>query len=59
MRASLGSANAAAIWIPTLMATAFAAVAGLTATKLLERVFPPVTAYPPAAGPVVEKRLPA
>ena len=37
--------NAAGIWLPTMIATAFSMICGVTATKLLQRVAPPITAY--------------
>ena len=54
LRASIGSAHAAAIWVPTLLATALAMVVGVSAAKLLQRVFPPVTAYESAAPIAVD-----
>jgi spore maturation protein SpmA len=45
LRASMGSTNAAGIWLPTLVATAFSMICGVTATKLLQRVVRPITAY--------------
>ncbi len=48
LRASLGSANAAGIWLPTLLATTLSTIVGILAAKLLQRVYPPVTAYAPA-----------
>lgn len=45
LRASLGSQNAAGIWLPTLLATSFSTLVGIAAAKLLQRVVPPVTAY--------------
>jgi spore maturation protein SpmA len=48
LRASLGSKNAAGIWLPTLVAHSFATVSALLAAKLLERVVAPITAYTPA-----------
>jgi spore maturation protein SpmA len=47
LRASIGSHNAAAIWLPTLLATSCSTLAGIAAAKLLERAYPPVTAYAP------------
>jgi spore maturation protein SpmA len=52
LRASLGSHNAAGIWLPTLFATACATSAGIAAAKLLPRLVPPVTAYEPAASAI-------
>ena len=52
LRASLGSANAAGIWLPTIFAHSLATVAAITSAKLLERVFPPASAYPTSV-PVV------
>ena len=40
LRASLGSTNAAGIWIPTLCATLFATAGAIVAAKLLQRAFP-------------------
>lgn len=40
LRASLGSANPAGIWLPTLFATSLSTIAGITAAKLLQRVYP-------------------
>jgi spore maturation protein SpmA len=48
LRASLGSHNAAGIWLPTLFATACASSAAIAAAKLLPRVVTPVSAYAPA-----------
>lgn len=53
LRASLGSQNAAAIWIPTLVATSISTVSAVLAAKLLQRIVPPVTAYEPATVAVV------
>ena len=53
LRASLGSTNAAGIWLPTLFATSCGTTAAILSAKLLQRVVPPVTAYPPAPGAVV------
>lgn len=50
LRASLGSHDAAGIWLPTLFATALATVTALTATTLLRRLYPPVTAFAPSAA---------
>jgi len=55
LRASVGSHNAAGIWLPTLIATSFSTLAGIAAAKLLQRVVAPVTAYAPSeAAPVAE-----
>ena len=50
LRAALGSANPAGIWLPTLLATSFSTVVGIVAAKLLQRMVSPITAYAPAAG---------
>lgn len=47
LRASLGSHNAAGIWLPTLFATVCSTTAAITAAKLLPRVVPPISAYVP------------
>lgn len=49
LRASLDSTNAAGIWIPTLLATSFSTLVAIVATKLMQRVVPPVTVHEPAA----------
>jgi len=49
LRASIGSHNAAGIWLPTLLATSLSTIVGIAAAKLLQRVYPPVTAYPAVA----------
>jgi spore maturation protein SpmB len=54
LRATLGSTNAAAIWLPTLIVTSLSTLVGIAVTKLLERVAPPITAYPP--GEVVAEK---
>jgi spore maturation protein SpmA len=58
LRASLGSHNAAGIWLPTLLATSASTACAIAAAKLLQRVVPPVTAYAPGEGsraePVVD-----
>lgn len=46
LRASIGSHNAAGIWVPTLLATSLSTMVAIVAAKLLQRVYPPVTAYP-------------
>ena len=38
LRASLGSADAAGIWLPTLLATSFSTLVGILAAKLLQRL---------------------
>ena len=38
LRASLGSGDAAGIWLPTLLATAFSTLVGILAAKLLQRL---------------------
>jgi spore maturation protein SpmA len=60
LRASLGSTNAAGIWVPTLVATSFSTVCAVTAAKLLQRTVPPITAYAPAetAVPAAPADLP-
>lgn len=40
LRASLGSHDAAGIWLPTLLATAISTVAGIAAAKGLQRFYP-------------------
>lgn len=49
LRASLGSTNAAGIWLPTLLATSCSTLAAIAAAKLLQRVVRPSAAYAPAA----------
>jgi spore maturation protein SpmA len=46
LRASLGSENAAGIWIPTLLATCCSTAVAIVAAKALQRVYP----VPPAAA---------
>lgn len=48
LRASLGSHNAAGIWLPTLVATGCSTVLAILAAKALQRVVRPASAY--AAG---------
>src|SRR5215470_9064806 len=50
LRASLGSANPAAIWLPTLFATSCSTGVAIIVAKLLQRVVPPITAYAPSAA---------
>jgi len=50
MRAALGSANAAGIWLPTLLATSFSTAVAIAATKLLQRLVPPLQDYPAEPG---------
>lgn len=50
LRDSLGSANPAGIWIPTLLATTFSTLVAILAARLLQRVVPPITAYEPVEG---------
>jgi spore maturation protein SpmA len=50
LRASLGSHNAAGIWLPTLLATSASTACAIGTAKLLQRVVPPVTAYAPSEG---------
>ncbi len=50
LRASLGSTDAAGIWLPTLFATSCSTGAAIVAAMLLQRVVPPITAYAPALG---------
>jgi spore maturation protein SpmA len=64
LRASLGSKNAAGIWLPTLVAHSFATVCAITAAKVLQRLYPPVTAYAaswaepePRSAPAAESAL--
>jgi spore maturation protein SpmB len=45
LRASAGSANAAGIWIPTLLATMFSTACGILAAKVLQRAVAPIGAY--------------
>jgi len=52
LRASIGSHNAAGIWLPTLLATSLSTIVGIAAAKLLQRVYPPVTAYSAAASEI-------
>lgn len=52
LRSSVGSQNAAGIWIPTLLATTFSTACAIIAAKLLQRWVRPVTAYPAADQPV-------
>ena len=40
LRASLGSTDAAGIWLPTLFATSLSTLVGITAAKLLQRAVP-------------------
>ena len=47
LRASLGSHDAAGIWLPTLLATSFSTVIGIVAAKLLQRL-PAFAATEPA-----------
>lgn len=50
LRASIGSENAAGIWIPTLIATSCSTAVAIVAAKLLQRVFvAPDSAPDPAA----------
>lgn len=48
LRASMGSRDPAGIWIPTLLATAFSTLVAILAARGLQRLYPPVTAYPPS-----------
>lgn len=48
LRASLGSSDAAGIWLPTLFATTFSTCVGITAAKLLQRLVPVGEATVPA-----------
>ncbi len=48
LRASLGSTDAAGIWLTTLLATSFSTLVGITAAKLLQRVVPIGKAVSPA-----------
>lgn len=59
LRASLGSTDAAGIWLPTLFATSLSTLVGITAAKLLQRVVPtgPQTGAAEPAGQQ-EVRLP-
>lgn len=59
LRASLGSTNAAGIWLPTLFATSCSTVVAIIAAKLLQRVVPPITAYAPAATTAVRQAVDA
>jgi spore maturation protein SpmA len=47
LRASLGSTNAAGIWIPTLIATSISTASAILVAKLLQRLVPPVSSYAP------------
>jgi spore maturation protein SpmA len=58
LRASLGSANAAGIWLPTLLATSLSTVVGILGAKLLQRFYPPVTAYAPTAVDAASVEVP-
>jgi spore maturation protein SpmA len=49
LRASLGSNDAAGIWLPTLIATSISTAGAIVAAKLLQRVVPPISAYKPIA----------
>jgi len=49
LRASIGSHDAAGIWLPTLAATTFSTAVAIASAKLLQRLVAPVTAYAPAA----------
>ncbi len=51
LRASMGSTNAAGIWLPTLLATTISTGAAIIAVKLLQRLFPPIEAYEPSEAP--------
>lgn len=55
LRAASGSQNAAGIWIPTLLATAFSTACAIVAARLLERVVRPASAYAAAAPPMAEE----
>lgn len=61
LRASLGSANPAGIWLPTLIATSCSTAVAILAAKLLQRVVPPITAYAAATTPpsAVAPEMPA
>lgn len=48
LRASLGSSDAAGIWLPTLFATTLSTCVGITAAKLLQRLVPVGEAAVPA-----------
>jgi spore maturation protein SpmB len=48
LRASIGSTNAAGIWLPTLLATSISTAVAIVTAKLLQRVVPPATAYAPS-----------
>lgn len=48
LRASIGSQNAAGIWIPTLLATTFSTACAILTAKTLQRFAAPVTAYAPS-----------
>jgi spore maturation protein SpmA len=52
LRASLGSTDAAGIWLPTLFATSCSTLFAIITAKLLQRVVPPITAYAPDPGAV-------
>lgn len=57
LRAAMGSANPAGIWIPTLLATLFSTAVGITAAKLLQRTVAPIEAYSPAAADAVPREI--
>jgi len=60
LRASIGSTNAAGIWLPTLLATSLSTAAAIVAAKLLQRVYRPVTAYAATtAAPSASSAAPA
>jgi spore maturation protein SpmA len=58
LRAAVGSENAGGIWLPTLLATGLSTIVGVTAAKLLQRLYPPIEAYAPAAGAAAAPPVP-
>ncbi len=57
LRASLGSTNAAGIWLPTLIATSCSTAAAIAAALVLRRMVRPAAAYAP--GEAVAAATPA
>lgn len=55
LRASLGSHNAAGIWLPTLFATSCSTVLAIIAAKALQRLVRPASAYAPQEAPAVAR----
>jgi spore maturation protein SpmB len=50
LRAALGSADPAGIWLPTLFATTLSTAVAIVAAKGLQRLYAPVTAYAATAA---------